>query len=535
MKRANITWPLALSTILCVIVSSVAFAQTSSLVFLSNGKLSYKKYANEGQSNAVNTIPDFSYAGYRGGGVAIPNIAAKRTVSPASGDDRQRIQDAIDFVSGLTPDAAGFRGAVQLNAGTYEIGSPLFIRTSGVVLRGAGQGTNGSIIKFTAATQSDCLQITGSSTTRWDEVTGTRETITTSYVPTGTKSFNIASAAGYSVGDFIVVLRTPNDRWITDLGMDKPGIDWKAEDYQIGYERRVTAVSGNTITIDIPIVQAMETMYGGGAVFKYTTTGRITKVGVEDIRFDSTFSGNEDENHGWSAITMKYLYDGWVRNVTAVHYGYACVHLLDSVKRVTVQDCAMKDHISQITGGRRYSFAIEGNSGMNLFQRNYTEDGRHDYVTGSRVPGPNVFLDSLATVTHDDVGPHHRYATGLLFDNIKCGLIRVRNRGTSGSGHGWSGAQTVFWNIESSSEIKVDSPKGAKNFGIGDIGGTQAGAGFWESWGTHVTPRSLYLQQLKDRLGQTAVDNIASSAQKSGVIYSQLANWKGEGKSPVAR
>src|SRR5262249_23952314 len=221
---------LAVFTILCllgVFYTLAVFAFSSSLVFLSNGKLVYKNYANEGQSNAVNTIPDFSYAGYGGGGVKIPNIATKRSVSPVSGDDTQNIQKAIDFVSGLAPDSSGFRGAVFLNAGTYDVGSPLFIRTSGVVLRGAGQGTDGTIIKFTATTQSDCLQIAGSSTTKWDEVPGTRRKITDSYVATGTRNFNIASASGYQVGDFIIVLRTPNNTWITDLGMDKPGIEWK--------------------------------------------------------------------------------------------------------------------------------------------------------------------------------------------------------------------------------------------------------------------------------------------------------------------
>jgi hypothetical protein len=51
----------------------------------------------------------------------------------------------------LPLDANGFRGAVFLNAGTYNVNSPIFIRTSGVVLRGAGQATNGSIIMATAA------------------------------------------------------------------------------------------------------------------------------------------------------------------------------------------------------------------------------------------------------------------------------------------------------------------------------------------------------------------------------------------------
>lgn len=523
---------ITLVTAICLITTSVAYSATCSLVYLSNGKLVYTTYANQGQTNSVNTIPDFSYCGYMGGGVAIPNISVKTTVSPVSGDNTSNIQNAINYVAGLTPDANGFRGTVYLSAGTYNVNGPININTSGVVLRGAGQGTNGTILMNTNTTQNNLVKVYGTSTAAWNEVSGTRQTITTSYVPTGAKSFSIASASGYNVGDSVIVLRTPNDAWITALDMAQYG--WTAADYQVGYERKITAVSGNQITIDIPVVQAMETGYGGGCVFKYTTTGRINKCGVEDIRFDSVYSSDTDENHGWNAIDMKYVEDSWVRNVTAVHYGYACVHMADAVRRVTVQDCAMKDPISQLTGGRRYSFCIEGKSSANLIQRCYTRDGRHDYVTGSRVPGPNVFLDSYATVTHADIGPHHRYATGILFDNISGGQIYVQNRGAMGTGHGWAGAQTVFWNSYASSAMKVESPLGAKNFGLGGQGGSQVGAGYWEDWGSYEVPRSLYLQQLQDRLGTTAVDNIAAAQQKNGSVWSILESWAGEGKSPLA-
>jgi hypothetical protein len=57
-------------------------------------------------------------------------------VAPVEGDDGASIQAAIDEVSALEPDADGFRGAVLLRAGTYEVAGSLSIRTSGVVLRG---------------------------------------------------------------------------------------------------------------------------------------------------------------------------------------------------------------------------------------------------------------------------------------------------------------------------------------------------------------------------------------------------------------
>ncbi|HEY9435327.1 MAG TPA: hypothetical protein VI260_28050 [Blastocatellia bacterium] len=513
---------------------------TSSLVFLQNGRLVYNTYANQGESNSVNTIPDFSFCGYKGGGVAIPFVDVKRTISPVSGDNTQNIQSAIDFVSGLPLDANGFRGAVFLNAGTYNVNSPIFIRTSGVVLRGAGQGTNGAIIRATAAQSYRVVNVgvdpEPSSAT--PEVAGTNRPITTSYVATGARSFSISSTSGYAVGDKILVVRTPNQAWIDALNMAQFG--WTPSAYVVKYERKIAAISGNTVTIDVPLVQTITTNYGGGYIAKYATD-RINNCGVEDIRFDSVFSGPEDENHAGDAVRLAFVEDSWVRNITAVHFHHAAVTISNSTVRCTVQDSACKDMISIVTGGRRYPFQIEGQAAYNLIQRCYTEDARHDFATGSRVPGPNVFLDNYGRDSFTDSGPHHRYATGELYDNVLSRELKVRNRGASGTGHGWSGAQQVFWNCETrstnnpgSDTIHVDSPPGARNLGIGCDGANQLGAGFYEDFGTPVTPRSLYLQQLKDRLGQAAVDNIAAPQQQAGSVWTTLFNWAGEGRSPLA-
>ena len=57
-----------------------------------------------------NKIPDFSNAGYKGGGLPIPYVPNKETIWPVPGDNSDNIQAAIDKVSALPPDAFGFRG-----------------------------------------------------------------------------------------------------------------------------------------------------------------------------------------------------------------------------------------------------------------------------------------------------------------------------------------------------------------------------------------------------------------------------------------
>src|SRR5581483_3517126 len=94
-----------------------------------------------------NRIADFSGVGYRGGAVPLPStnvVPVKIVVTPVPGDNVANIQAAINFVSGLPMGTNGFRGAVFLSNGTYNVGSQIKISTSGVVLRGAGSNTNGT-------------------------------------------------------------------------------------------------------------------------------------------------------------------------------------------------------------------------------------------------------------------------------------------------------------------------------------------------------------------------------------------------------
>ena len=127
----------------------------SSLVYPGvDGSLEYGTYANEGQTNAVNTVPDFSMCSYGGGGVSIPYVPVAATVYPVAGDDRVNIQNAIDYVASLPMNADGFRGAVLLTAGEYESESTIYLDADGVVLRGEGQqDSDGTRITCTATTQ----------------------------------------------------------------------------------------------------------------------------------------------------------------------------------------------------------------------------------------------------------------------------------------------------------------------------------------------------------------------------------------------
>lgn len=536
--------------------SQVGHAQpTSSIVYPGpDGKLDYTLYANESQTSAVNRMIDFSTAGYMGGGVAIPWVPVVRTLNPipGGGDDRARIQTAINEIAAMPLSSAGFRGTLLLTAGAYNVSERVNINASGIVIRGEGQGTNGTVVTFTSTNvygvdpYAILFYFGGSS--GWTKVAGTETPITDAVVPAGTFTMTLGSTAGLSVGSRIIVHRTPNQAWIDWLKMktsfwapNPSAVDWLPQGYAVEAPRTITAINGNTITLDVPITQAIETQYGGGEVYRYTFNGAIRQCGIERIRLESTFTSSTDENHGWEAVRFRQTEDGWARQVTARYFAFACVNAWIHSKNITVEDCAMLDPVSQIAGGRRYSFNADRSSAI-LFQRNYTRNGRHDYVTSARTLGPTAFVDSLAFTPLSDTGPHQRYAEGILFDNVKGGQIAVQNRGSSGSGHGWSGAQVVLWNCEGT-QLRCDAPKGAMNFALGCTGTKTQGNpwtignepyGIWESLNTPITPRSLYYKQLDDRLGKAAMLNVTTQSQRNGTIFTELSSWQGNGAPPGA-
>jgi hypothetical protein len=457
-------------------------------------------------------VPDFSNCGYRGGGVDLPDVETTVTLRPTDdgGDDTARIQAALDRVGRAPRSGSDFRGAVLLEAGTYRVAGTLELSASGVVLRGAGPGADGSVVIATGTQRRPLIRIDGGR--RGTPIRSTQHAVAQAYVPLGARTLTLVSTRGLAVGDPIEVVRPATPAWFAALGVDQlnRGPDdrtknWESPQYRIGFERRILAIDGRTLTIDAPIVMALDQRFGGGSVVKTTPDQRIREVGVESLRLISEYEvgrENQDEDHAWDAIKIGNLVDGWVRDVTALHFAYSCVNLGHDASRITVQDCAMIDPVSKIRGGRRYSFALAGQ--RCLIQRCTARNGRHDFVTHARVPGPNVFLDCVAESAHSDSGPHHRWAMGTLFDNVKARQLNVQWRGRSGTGHGWAGANTVFWNCTAES-IDCQKPPTAQNFAIGCVGRVR-GDGHLESIGTPVEPLSLYRAQLAQRLTQEPSD-----------------------------
>ena len=485
-------------TFIAICCFTLVQAQTSTLVSVgTGGKLVYKA------DSKGNTVPDFSGVGYQNSEVPIPTIAVVKTVYPIAGDNLANIQSAIDQVATMPLDNYGFRGAILFKKGVYNISDTIKITASGIVLRGEGTDTaNGTWFVANTPTQYNLISFVGSGGTAVSN--SSKKPITDVYVPIGAKQLNVSSASGFKAGNTVFVHRIPNQKWIDTLKMAQWG--WTASSYDIYYERKVTAVTGNTITLDAPMVDVIDTNFSTGEVMKYSST-RIQNCGIENMRMVSYFASDSDENHGWEAITFENITNSWARNIDVYYFGYSAAHIYNSCAWITVQNCKMLDGKSVITGERRYSFEIDGQ--RCLVQNCTTRRGRHDYVTSSRTAGPNVFYNSSATIQNNDIGPHHRWATGILFDNITSNASQdVQNRASFGTGQGWAGGQIMFWNCKAGKMIVQDPATEETNWAIGCTSPTITNVGdlvteplgFVESKNKAIvaTP-SLYLAQLADR------------------------------------
>ncbi len=472
-----------------------------------------------------NTIIDFSHAGYAGGGEPIPFVPVKITVvpDPIAHRDRERIQTALDAVATLPVGPDGFRGAVLLAPGRYAIDGTLRLNASGVVLRGSGQDEKtGTVLVAAHPARRTLIEIAG----RGERTDTSRQPVADAFVPVGAKRLSVADATAFPVGTRVAVRRPSTAAWIAQIGMGnfsgwrpENRISWTPGSRDLVWERTVTALDGHTLTLDAPLTTALDQTLGGGTVARCEFPGRIDHVGVENLRCISDYdrASPKDEEHAWVCVALDKVENAWVRQLTAQHFVSYVIHAQTDSRALTLEDCTALAPVSELAAYRRRVFSISGQ--LTLVQRCTSEHGLRDFTTGFAAAGPNVFLHCRATDALDASGPVESWASGVLYDNviIRGNALRFLNRGAAGQGAGWTAANSLLWNCEST-EIQIQSPPGAPNQAYGSKGlivddslaydaRTMPFQGFVK--GSAAKPESLYLAQLAERRGPEAPARLA--------------------------
>lgn len=482
-------------------------------------------------------MPDFSYCGYMAGEWPIPDAPIRVVVPVVPGDATPYIQRALDRVAALPADPNGMRGAVLLDAGVHHVSASLRIAASGVVLRGSGMGPGGTTLLAAGRRRDTLICIQGKD----DREMGPPAAISDAFVPVNARSIGADASHAFHPGEQVVVHRPSTKEWIQTLGTDHFGggityLGWKPGSRDLRWDRTIVSVEGDRITLDAPLTTALDAAYGGGSIAACRWPGRITQVGVENLRCQSTYDeGNpKDEAHRWMAVTLENVSDAWVRQVVFEHFAGSAVAVLETARRITVEDCKSLAPVSEIGGQRRNTFWTLGQ--QTLFQRLYAECGCHDFAAGFCAAGPNALVQCESSRPFSFSGGIDSWASGVLFDivNIDGQALRLFNRSQDAQGAGWNAANSVLWNC-SASRIDCYAPPTACNWAIG-CWAEFAGNGYWEESNSHVQPRSLYYAQLRDRLGEPAATRAhllpVSTEATSSPSVEQAATLTAQSRNP---
>jgi len=465
-----------------------------------------------------NRIIDFSYCGYGSSEKTIPNVPVCIKLSGFSGDASSYIQQAIDRVSQLKPDANGFRGAVLLDSGTYFLGKALRISTSGVVLKGRGLSKT-KLVKQ-GYDRGAVIYLEGINNRQLSNPVN----INPSYVPVNAFSIPVDDVAGFKSGDRILIFRPSTAAWIKSLGCDEYGggisaLGWKPGDVDMYWDRMVVGVEGNCLIINAPLpmsigqaqaqaqakaqeqAQAKAKAEAKAKVMRYQWSGRISESGVENLALESDFNRDYpmDEDHAWTGISVDHAAHCWVRNVQFRYFAGNAVILQPGSSNITVENCISEKPVSEIGGWRRQTFLTLGQ--LNLFQRCWSENGMHDFAAGYIAPGPNAFVQCRADNALGFSGAVDSWAPGLLFDivDVDGHDLRFYNQGQAKNGAGWGTANSLFWQC-SAAEIMCFSPSDENINRAYGCWAQFSGDGLWEESNNHVQPRSLFYAQLQQRL-----------------------------------
>jgi hypothetical protein len=323
----------------------------------------------------------------------IPNrTTVCATVSPlgSAKDDTTNIQNAIA--------ACPFGEVVMLGAGKFTIGEGHYVLLNkGITLRGAGPGT--TILQRTDGAQLNSY-IPGSKPSpmiivgpqRWRTTAGETTTLTVD-ATAGSTSIDVASAAGFSVGQVVLLDEASGAGWQPDVIWTNMQI-WASPDYRVVWQKhnpyyqyvddfdastypytsgsagcwfsncdrptnemhQISAISGNTITFSSPL---MISYRGSHQAQLYNfTAAPTTNAGVESMTLSNGDDGQlifQNAAYCWAKNVESTL---WLGDGFDLNYAF----------RIQLEGVYLHNAVWPVNGGGGYAISMAWGSSENLIE-----------------------------------------------------------------------------------------------------------------------------------------------------------------------
>jgi|GEM_PF-5241246 len=476
--------------------------------------------------DALGRLPDYSYAGYHSGEKEIPDVAVVTNILDYGAipnddrDDSTAIQAAIDATS---------QGTILFPAGSYRLEAPLVIDKSGIVLRGEGQQSGGTLLYVPQnATERNGGQ--RESGFGWGSsgfiVLFKGNSPRSSYdivddQVRGDRTIRLSDASDFSAGDPIHLKLTDDElygslfRHVHNERLN--GWSEGTRDSWCGangnWTFTVNSVNGNTVTLKEPLPFDIRSTWEPLVQQERV----ISEVGVENLRI--RFRYEEASPHhtepGFNGIRFERVRDSWIRNVS----------IENADNGITVGKTSSRNTLRNILiEGRRghHGTTISGGSSYNMI------DGIELRVNDPDDPWLHGF-----TIDHESQGNVVQRARGNKelkldlhrdspFENLYTEILSQASFASGGNkcAGPHTGARLTLWNANGTIEdIEEDLLKGVDSqvnvITMTDQADTSSSDGLWIENIADLKPANLHQAQLDRRLGRDTPEVTLSLAAQT--------------------
>jgi hypothetical protein len=320
-----------------------------------------------------------------------------------------------------------------------------------------------------------------------------KQDITTDVLMPGDCEFEIENAADYKVGDQVCIKYPTttallealwyggNSNWVLRGDASQR---WQTNNVNIVYNRYVTKVEGNKITVDAPVFITIRKSISQAYIHRVTTGNVRKNIGIENLRITitrttSTACTTPDQN----CIKMNAMEDCWAKNVILSDFVHAGIKT-EGVLRTTIENCSaiFPSGGTSGCGSNWYCFENYNRSQLILYKNCHSRGGRHQWVSNG-----GAGVSGIVLLNHTSIDPQataaaegHRYlSSGILFDGYYDNSANTRNMGfflrdNMGTYHGWGAIHSVVWNcdIRNGTVLLDKIANYGQNYCIGTVAGS---------------------------------------------------------------